>query len=190
MRTDVVLLAAGGGRRFGGNKLLCEFGGRPLFEHAFAAVKAAAPARAVVVTRYAEIARAAAGYGFECVMNPEPEKGQAHSLQLGLRACEGADAVLFTVCDQPYLRARTISEMLRRADEEHILRCCSGARAGSPVVFPKRFFAELLALRGDVGGRAVLRAHPEAVRGVETADARELEDADTREQLEELRGRA
>ena len=54
-------------------------------------------------------------------------------------------------------------------------------------VLPRRFFPELTALAGDVGGNAVIRAHPEALLLYETAAA-ELRDVDTVEALASLRG--
>ena len=54
-------------------------------------------------------------------------------------------------------------------------------------MFPERFFAELCALTGDVGGSAVVRAHPEALALFEVA-GEELADVDTPAALNALRG--
>ena len=56
--------------------------------------------------------------GYQCVKNDKPEDGIAHSIRLGIECLEeiGAlrkeDAILFGVCDQPYVQAETIEGLL------------------------------------------------------------------------------
>ncbi len=38
------------------------------------------------------------------------------------------------------------------------MRSCSGAYKGPPVIFPRNSFDQLLALRGDAGGREIFSA--------------------------------
>lgn len=205
-----VILAAGNSTRFEGNKLLSEFHGKRLFEYTFEAVREAAggtsdgqdtrqsvyqtagtgdmPALTgvVVVTQYHEIASRAKAAGFDCVRNDSPEKGISHSIRLGVSRCQDADGVMFLVCDQPYLRGDTLQRMASLADGEHILRTSFGERKGSPALFPKRYFDELMELHGDVGGKAVMKKHPEWVRDVEVSEIRELYDVDTQGDAEIL----
>ena len=63
-----------------------------------------------------------------------------------------------------------------------------GGIRGNPCLFPARFFPELLALEGDVGGGAVIRKHLDALL-LFPADERELRDVDTKEALEALKKR-
>jgi molybdenum cofactor cytidylyltransferase len=60
-------------------------------------------------------------------------------------------------------------------------------RRGHPVGFAAALRAELLALDADVGARAILDRHGDAVRLLPTHDAGIAVDLDTREQLEALR---
>ena len=60
----------------------------------------------------------------------------------------------------------------------------SGKKAGNPVIFSDIYIEELSRLTGDMGGRHVLRRHMADVRFLEVDDSRELQDIDTREQLE------
>ena len=59
-------------------------------------------------------------------------------------------------------------------------------RPGNPAIFHRRYREELLALRGDRGGSAVIRRHEDVLTLLE-ADPRELQDADTPEALERIR---
>jgi CTP:molybdopterin cytidylyltransferase MocA len=58
-----------------------------------------------------------------------------------------------------------------------------GELRGAPALFDRSLWPELLAVTGDVGGRAVLRAHASEVQRVE-AEAAWLRDVDAPEDLE------
>src|SRR5437868_9633041 len=86
-----VLLAAGAGRRMGGeSKLLLPHpaDGQPLVVHAARALLALDPAAAVAVVRADDdpVALALAGLTLRLVPNPAAESGQASSVQAGLAA--------------------------------------------------------------------------------------------------------
>ncbi len=181
-RVSAVLLAAGLGRRFGGEKLLHPVEGRALYLRAFEAVPAALFHQAAVVSGREEILTAARGGGYLPVSNPRPQEGQSLSVKLGLQAVWAeADGVLFAVCDQPWLRRESVEGLVTawRGEPDRIFALSAQGRRGNPVIFPARFFPELAGLTGDVGGGTVLRRHPEALRLAEAGSPRELEDMDT-----------
>lgn len=86
----LICLAAGRGRRFGADKLLTPWRGRPLYAWGLATLAAACAgrtdARLIVVTNTPAIADAARTLGGEAVPSPESEKGQSFSLRAGLDA--------------------------------------------------------------------------------------------------------
>lgn len=140
MRIDAVLLAAGNSVRFGGNKLLTPFHGSPLYRYTFDAVNAAGCfAQVVVVTQYEEIAAAAAAYGYACVHNEHPELGQSHSVALGTAAALEADAILFAVCDQPYLRPESLRRLAEHGSIPYSAQSIWGAK-GQSNPFPAPVF--------------------------------------------------
>lgn len=180
-RISAVLLAAGLSRRYGANKLLARADGVPLYRRAFSALPPSLFAQAAVVSCYDEILAAAEAAGYLPVRNPDPAAGQSLSLRLGLAALAAPDAVLFSVCDQPRLTRESVTGLIAayRSDPEHITALSWEGRRGNPVIFPARWFPALMALTGDVGGGAVLRAHPETVRLWEAGAPEELADWDT-----------
>ena len=111
-----------------------------------------------------------------------------HSLILGLQEAiaENTDlkGVLFAVCDQPGLKADTISRLLRKAQENPGKIVCAGrkGRPGNPVVWDQRYFKELLGLAGDTGGRQVMKNYPGDILVLETAEG-ELWDIDRKEDM-------
>ena len=75
MRLGCVLLAAGNGARFGENKLLALFRGRPLIQWAFDALPGDRLGPVTVVTQYDAVARLAEARGFSVTRNDAPERG-------------------------------------------------------------------------------------------------------------------
>jgi molybdenum cofactor cytidylyltransferase len=116
-------------------------------------------------------ADALAGLALTIVENREPERGLSRSIALGLSALPAdADAVLLGVADQPYLSSDGVRALCRAYQPGGIVMTSYGDHRGNPCIFDRRFFPELLAVRGDHGGGAVVRAHPDAVVEVRLPD--------------------
>jgi CTP:molybdopterin cytidylyltransferase MocA len=179
-----IVLAAGEGSRFAGpvHKLRAEFRGRPLV--AWAADAALAAELAVVyVVLGAEDLSDLLPPEVTIVMNHEWQRGQAWSLQAGVRTAEldGHAAVVVGVADQPLVGA----EAWRRvaAAPGSIVTAVYGSRRRPPVKLDASVWP-LLPLDGDEGARRLMRRHPEMVR--EVACPGDPTDIDT---LEDLRRR-
>lgn len=188
MSIACILLAAGTGTRFGGEKLLYEVDGKPMAAHAIALHAALPYACRILITqrRHAELIALAKKKGFTVGYNDAPERGIASSIRIALELLDTTstrpDGILFGVCDQPHLRPGTVSMLLDRfcSAPNCIVAPMANSRRGNPVIFPARFLPELAALEGDTGGSSVIRAHPEALMLVQIEDSDELADIDTR----------
>lgn len=110
----------------------------------------------------------------------------ARSLKIGLDANLDADAVLFTVSDQPWLTSETIYELLQAFLESKKAAACVSYqdKMGNPCIFSRKYYGELLALEGDKGGKKVLIKHLEDTCIYEVKNARELKDIDYCRQTE------
>jgi molybdenum cofactor cytidylyltransferase len=106
VRVGALVLAAGEGRRFGGTKQLAPLRGRPLLEHALAAVAALSP-RVVVLGHEADAIRAAVDlHGARPVVCGDWREGQAASLRCGVAALGDVDAAV--VVGHPVLLRRAL----------------------------------------------------------------------------------
>lgn len=184
LRIGCLVMAAGCGSRFGRNKLEAEVDGKSLLRRALEAVPIGEFHRVTVVTQYDGAAVLAESFGFDVVRNDRPQDGLSRTVRLGTEAMADCDAILYQVADQPLLERGTVRRELEffRAHPDCIVGLSHNGVRGNPCVFPRRFFPELTALEGDVGGNVVIRAHPEALLLFE-APAAELRDVDTVEAL-------
>ena len=187
-RIGCVVMAAGNGSRFGGNKLFESVGGTPLIERTLAAVPEGLFARVAVVTQYPEIRELAEKHGFSAILNDQPDLGASRTVALGTRALRDCAGILYLVADQPFLSAESVALVVKKwlGMPDRIVSAAHGARRGNPCIFPQSLFPDLEALSGDRGGSAVIRAHPELLTLQELPE-RELLDIDTQETLRALR---
>jgi len=123
MRPHALLLAAGTGTRFGSNKLLALWRGRPLLSHVVATITSlrdrdvVSGATAVLRDGDEQAAGLLRQAGVRVIWNEHTEGGMAQSLQLGLRALvtltPQPDAALIFLADQPSASAEAAEEVVR-----------------------------------------------------------------------------
>jgi molybdenum cofactor cytidylyltransferase len=188
-----VVLAAGSGSRFGASaKQLAQLDGIPLLEHALRAVQAVPAIERVVVVLGARADEILAGVDFgaaEPVVCADWADGQAASLRCGIEAVADADAAVLTLGDMPRITPAVIArfaDLAVRHGAQTRARAIYDGLPGHPVALGRDYFAQIAALRGDVGAREVLKAigaHP-----IECGHLCSSADVDTPAALEELRG--
>lgn len=215
-----VVLASGFSRRMGRSKLELELGGRTFLQRAIdAATHARGIERCLVVVRPEDEPKVSSpkskgddgsrhsgssdvGLGtldlrprIEVILNPGAAEGQSASIRLAakrLAGDESVEAAIFAVVDQPFLTGAVFERLVSawQANDSEILVSSYDGQRGNPVLFARRFFPELGKLTGDVGGRDIMRRHPEAVREIAMPDAAAGQDVDTWEDYQRAQKRA
>ena len=179
--TAGLVLAAGEGRRFGGPKQLAELDGRPLIEHALAAL-AGLDRVVVVLGAHADEIRAGANLGAaEAVLCPGWAEGMSASLRCGLDALAGAEEVVITLADLPFITPAVVARV--RATRGTAARAVYSGVPGHPVVIRRPLLDRAGELRGDAGFRDL----PGGFAEVECSDLADPRDIDTRDDLEVVR---
>lgn len=178
-------MASGISSRFGSNKLMTELKGKPLVQYAIDNT-AGLFDRVIILTRSAEVRDYAQVRGIECFFHELPTRNLA--VRLGMEQLAAEDGVMFYQCDQPYVSRRSLLNMNERFEQrpDGIVILASNGEGGSPVIFSRRFFAELMELPDGRGGAYVIEQHRAEVQLVEALEAYELWDVDTPEDLEML----
>ena len=139
MKYSLIYLAAGNSRRFGKNKLLTEWKGRPLYEYGLNTLKEAVQGRAdceiFLVSQYPEILQAHPEV--VCVYSPKSTEGLSWSIRAGIECVlgreqkreqqqecrrlpdwqEGDHWLLFLTADQPLVEKETIQKILAKAEK-------------------------------------------------------------------------
>jgi CTP:molybdopterin cytidylyltransferase MocA len=146
----------------------------------------------VVVVLGCEAAAVEAGAGLpndsrlRVVSNESWEEGMASSLRCGIQACAAADAVLVALGDEPGVTVSRIEGLLAAwSPGTPLVVPVHRGRPSRPVLFARSLFPQLLLLKGDEGGRQVVRQHwGQAVQ----VEAEPLLDLDTPADYEALLG--
>jgi molybdenum cofactor cytidylyltransferase len=182
-----LILAAGAGRRFGSTKQLAELRGRPLLAHALAAMLAVDGLERVIVVlgHDADEIRARVDFGgAEVVIADDWATGQAASLRRGLAAAAGADAVVITLGDQPFITPAVITEALAQLPGHDAVRAVYDGQPGHPVVLGRPVLDAAGELHGDQGARELLARFN--VRRWNAGHLADATDVDTPEELQAL----
>jgi molybdenum cofactor cytidylyltransferase len=169
MPVAAIVLAAGASRRLGQPKQLLMHGGETMIDRAIrlANESGASPVMAVLGAHCELICKTALMRDAIPIINRAWDQGISASIQAGLAALEDSTpeiaGVLILGCDQPKLTTGHLQALLEEfgalAPPAIVASTYQGA-AGIPAVFPRKVFARLHALSGDMGARALLTQPP------------------------------
>ena len=180
---SALILAGGAGRRFGGGKLLADLAGAPVIRRVTERVLGAGFAKVVVVTGAdgASLRPALEGLACRIVDAPDWDEGMAASLRAGVGALAlQARGVCVFLGDMPLVPVALSAPLAAAAEAAgYAARPRHAGKPGHPVAFTRAAFADLAKLEGDTGATALLKARPEAVAYLDTADSGVLLDIDT-----------
>ena len=177
-----VIMASGLGKRFGENKLIAEFHGKPLISYVLDATSDIFQKR-IVVTRHETIANLCKERNIDFILHTMPHRND--TIRLGLERLLDTKHCMFCTSDQPLLKQETIAALALSAvnASSKIIRPICEDILGSPVIFPKIIYDELLHLPDGKGGGYVIKQHSDYVQYLPIRNSNELEDIDTPEDL-------
>ena len=189
MRIVGILLAAGSGSRFGGDKLLAALpDGVSVGLQSLRNLRAAI-ADVIVVTRPQDAALRAVlqDEGARIEVCPRAHEGMGASLAHGIRASIDADAWIVALGDMPRIRVATIVAVASAlAAGAVVVAPTYRGKRGHPVGFAGALRDALAALSGDTGARDILRTEGDRLQLVECGDAGVLADVDTPADLAQI----
>jgi len=189
-----IVLGAGRSSRMGGpNKLLAEIAGRPLLRIVVEQALASRARPVIVVTGHQRerVEAALAGLPVSFAHNPHFAEGLGTSLKAGVAALPAeVDGAIVCLGDMPQVAAALIDRLIGALDPDKgalvAVPTIDGKR-GNPVVWSRRFFADLMAVEGDVGARYLIGRYLEAVVEVPLSGNAAFTDVDTPEALEAVK---
>ncbi len=174
--TAAIVLAAGESTRMPGrNKLLSPVDGVAMIVHVVERIRCADVSDIIVVTGHesTKIREALADCEVRFIHNPDYRSGLSTSLRAGIAAVgRESNSALICLGDMPGIRTESIRALLHAFDPEDPRICVPvyGSRRGHPVLWPARFFAEMLEISGDHGARHIIDEHAAEVTRVVVSD--------------------
>lgn len=188
-----IILAAGEGKRMGKVKLTLPLGDKQLIEWVLQAVKLVPLDKYFLVVRPEdrEIIKIGKRWRAEIVLNPEYKSGMSTSIRKALSQIPSEDLEGFFIIlgDQPLINPSVIYKMIRvfTPGKKEIVIPFYKDKQGNPVLFDGYWKEELMNLTGDIGGRVLIKAHPEKVKRVKLSNESVLLDIDREEDYEKIK---
>ena len=181
-----IVLAAGQSRRMGSvNKLLAEIAGKPMTTHVVDAAIASSASPVVVVTGHepALLEEALADRDVRFIHNPDFADGLSTSLHAGLTLLDAdIDGAVVCLGDMPSVSADHINRLIAAFDPaagHAIIVPTFNGKRGNPVLWHRRFFAQMSDVSGDVGARHLIGDNEGSLLEVAMDDDAILADLDT-----------
>jgi CTP:molybdopterin cytidylyltransferase MocA len=157
-----LVLAAGGGRRYGMPKALVEYEGSLLVERAVRTARAVCdPVLVVLGAQAVDVWRTADLEGATVLANRDWETGMASSLRTGLDGLRGwpgrLDAALVTLVDMPGMTPEALRAVAAHAAPDALAVATYDGVRGHPVLLGREHWAGVAATAtGDEGARRYL----------------------------------
>jgi molybdenum cofactor cytidylyltransferase len=168
-------LAAGAGKRFGGQKLLADLNGAPILQYVLN-VAAAAELDPVVVVLGSDAESVVTRLWWRDevrLVNPAPEEGLSSSVRMGLASLALSDArrAVVLLGDQPRLSVAQLQVILAAPTNESrpIVVPRYADRPGNPVLLERSAWPLAAELEGDSGMAQLFAANPDLLRYVDVA---------------------
>lgn len=170
----IVVLAAGMSSRLGTPKQLIEYNGKSLLLHTLnVALEANVRPVVVVIGAHSEsIKKEIGSMELNKIENEQWEEGIASSIRRGIASVQEidvqVDGIIFMVCDQPYVSTSLLNGLLsaQRETGMPIVASSYEKNLGTPALFHKMFFTELMGLTGDSGAKKLMKLHNNLVTTV------------------------
>jgi CTP:molybdopterin cytidylyltransferase MocA len=160
-----VVLAAGGGRRYGMPKALVEYEGSLLVERAVRTARAVCdPVLVVLGAQAVDVWRQADLGGSAVLANKDWESGMASSLRVGLDGLRGwpdqVDAALITLVDMPGMTPEALEKVRHEGSPRALAVATYDGVRSHPVLIGRDHWAGVIeSLSGDEGARRYLADH-------------------------------
>jgi len=154
-----IILASGLSRRFGEeDKLLFNINKKTLIERVCENAAKSNLSEIILVYNNYKIDKLIQNNRIIKVYNDNPQLGMSNSLKLGLKKSNiETKGYLFLLGDQPYIDEKIINEILVNFRDNSIIVPVFNGLNSNPVLFSSVFKNNLLNIKGDKGGRDLIK---------------------------------
>ncbi|MFO1388258.1 NTP transferase domain-containing protein [Cellvibrio sp.] len=166
MSLHALILAAGGSSRFGAEpKQLAKINGQTMLERAVESALSISDTSVVLGCEHQRLMPVVQMAGV--IIHSEWQEGIGSSIACGVASLpNNVSAVMVLLCDQVAVTAEDLKLLVKcynnslRNESAGQITCATYAgRLGVPAIFPRRYFPQLISLKGDVGAKKILEAN-------------------------------
>ncbi|HZS28331.1 MAG TPA: nucleotidyltransferase family protein [Candidatus Angelobacter sp.] len=189
-----VILAAGSSSRMGRDKALLPWRDGTFLS---AAIRMLQPVTELVIVvaggNAADLSPIADVHAAFIVVNPDPQRGQFSSLQVGLQEVlnRGRDAAMITLVDRPAAEAETVRQIkaafLSADDRTWAVVPDFGGKHGHPFVIGREMIEAFLRAPAGSNAREIEHANQQHIRYVSVSDPLVAANVNTPEDFERIR---
>lgn len=183
-KTAILILAAGNSSRMGTAKQLLPYKQTTLLGWAIkqAQESTACNVYCVLGAKAKAIKKQIDNSNIKVIINPNYNDGLSASIVSGLKHLMGkkVDSLLIMLADQPNVDSSYLDEIFIASEKniEKIIASVYKDNIGVPAIFPKKYFNQLLKLKGDKGAKEFLNKHKQETIKISSDN---LIDIDTKE---------
>ena len=184
MGVECIILAAGFGNRFGGNKLLAELpSGNTVLSETVSVYQNVFENIAIVcrpeqIKIFSSAISSAAKLKF--IPNEKAKQGMSQSIRAGISSVDCDKGWLIALADMPFVQVATIESIVQKVENKEIVRPIYNDKIGNPVYISIAYKNELQQIDGDRGARRLIeRADQNDVLNLTVDDPGVLRDIDT-----------
>lgn len=166
-KTGIIILAAGNSSRLGRPKQLLQYKESTLLKNTISEALKVKNSFVIIVTGsnhnliVEEIDLAEATFFF----NPEWESGMSSSIVKGINELlilnPDCEQCILAVCDQPFVTSSVFENLIIESKkiEKGIAASAYAETLGTPVLFEKKYFQDLLELNGQEGAKKLIKKY-------------------------------
>jgi len=190
-----VILAAGNSKRMGYPKALLPLGDEIFLTRILRILREVGLVRPrLILGRDAELIIARIGdYPADIIVNPDPDRGQLSSIQLGISGLsEEFEAAMLWPVDQPDVSvelARSLTELFT-ANDCRVAVPIRGGKRGHPAIFHRTMFHEFMNAPMEKGAKGIISRYESETCFLPTDESAAFTDIDTPSDYQALTGQS
>lgn len=180
MKTELILLAGGQSKRFGGIKQLTDIHGQPMVCHCLSQYRQGEKWLKGISNGYVALGANAALIVDALPKNINThivnswQNGMGHTLAESMQVITSDTThVLIGLADQVLVTQQMIMRLLEKSIlcPQNIITAKYAGRVGAPSIFPRQYFSQLNQLTGDKGAKIILEQAVQHVISIEMPEA-------------------
>lgn len=161
----IIILAAGTSSRLGQPKQLLPFAETTLLNHVITAGEHVAPTSVILGAHHQRIHKSILSKTCTIIENKAWASGMSTSVHAALqhitRQAPDTSAIIFTVCDQPFITSEIFSALINRYHDTQssiVAAKYDSGHIGVPALITASHYDALRKLQGDQGARKLIRS--------------------------------